>query len=136
MVASSRIFAALLAGSLSCGGARTPSGAADRFVDKYYVESDQQAALGLSEGMARLRLEDELRLVGASRRGIAPGSHTAKVYYDRKRLDGQGGTRTAEYALHIKPQGGTPIEKEAHLELRQQADGTWRVSRFNETSAR
>jgi hypothetical protein len=135
-VTSPRLFAALLASLLSCGDTKTPAGAADRFVDKYYVESDQQAALALSEGMARMRLENELRLVGTSRRGLLPGSHAAKVYYDRKRLEGRGATRTADYALHIKPQGGSPIEQEAHLELRVQPDGTWRVSRFNEGSPR
>src|SRR5438132_8646280 len=96
---SPRLLALLSVTALSCAGTKDPSGVADRFVDKYYVEADQQAALPLSEGMARMRLENEIRLVGSSRRGIAQGSHAAKVYYDRKRLDGQGPTRTAEYAL-------------------------------------
>jgi hypothetical protein len=126
---------ALLLSAFACGSMKSPAGVADRFMDKYYVESDQQGALPLADGVARLRLESELRLVGAARRGVAPGSLTARVYYKRKALSGQGDKRQAEYALQIKPQGGSDIQRDAHLELAQQPDGTWRVTRFSETSS-
>ena len=118
----------------ACGGMKDPGSVADKFVDKYYVESDQQAALPLADGVARLRLEAELRLVGGARRGVAPGALAAKVYYKRKALQGDGTRRQADYALQIKPQGGADILRDAHLELAQQPDGTWRVSRFSETT--
>lgn len=132
----SRLALAALALSLSCSSARNAASVADKFVDKYYVESDQQAALRLADGLARVRLDAEVTLVGASRRGVQPGALTAKVFYDRKRLDGDGPKRTAVYALHIKPQGGPGIEKEAHLDLEQAADGSWRIVRFSETTPR
>jgi hypothetical protein len=121
---------------LACASPRSPEGAADRFVDKYYVESDQQAALPLAEGRAKRRLEEELKLVAGSRRGVAPGSLAARVYYERRRIDDHGLIRSAEYVLHIKPQGGPQIDREAHLELKAQPDGSWRISNFNETGAR
>ena len=120
----------------SCGSMKSPSGVADKFVDKYYVESDQQAALLLADGLAKVRLEAELKLIGASRRGVEPGLLAAKVYYDRQALEGEGGRRGADYALHIKPQGGAAIERKAHLDLEQKPDGSWRVVRFSETTPR
>jgi hypothetical protein len=121
---------------LACGSLTNPGGVADRFVDKYYVESDQQAALPLTDGVARLRLQSELLLVGASRRGIAPGSHAAKVFYNRKALAAEASSATADYALTIKPQGGSDLLRDAHVELQRQPDGTWRVVRFSETTPR
>jgi len=132
---STSLLVAVLAVA-ACGSMKSPSGVADKFVDKYYVESDQQAALQLADGLAKVRLEAELKLVGVSRRGVEPGLLSAKVYYDRASLEGEGGRRGADYALHIKPQGGAAIERKAHLDLEQKPDGSWRVVRFSETTPR
>jgi hypothetical protein len=56
-----------------------------------------------------------------------------RVYWSRKSLEGEGPKRSAEYELDIRPQGGGEIQRGAHLELEEQRDGTWRVSRFSET---
>ena len=136
-VALSRAAFFSLALLAACGSMSSPGGVADKFVDKYYVEADQAAALPLADGVAALRLKSELQLVGDSRRGIAQGTHAARVFYQRTRLSGEGASREADYALHIKPQGTTgEIVRDAHLELAQQKDGTWRVTRFSETTPR
>jgi len=44
---------------------------ADKFVDRYYVESDQDGALPLTTGVASMRLNDELKLTRESRQGNA-----------------------------------------------------------------
>ena len=132
-----RALLACVATLLACGSMGSPSGVADKFVDKYYVEADQAAALLLADGVAALRLKSELGLVGDSRRGIAQGTHAARVFYQRTRLAGDGAARQADYSLRIRPQGTTgEIVRDAHLELAQQKDGTWRVTRFSETTPR
>ena len=90
--------------------------------------------MAFASGVAALRLKDELRLTAEAR---APGgqypSRQVRVYYTRTALAGNGAERTADYKLDIRPQGGGSLEREAHLTLAREQDGTWRVVRFNET---
>ena len=126
--------AVLFALVAACGGMKDPASVADRFVDRYYVESDQQGALAFTAGVATLRLEDELGLAAEGRRPGNPlPSRQVRVYYTRSGLLGSGAERSADYKLEIKPQGGGQLQREAHLDLLQQSDGTWRVVRFHET---
>jgi hypothetical protein len=113
---------------------KDPGSVADKFVDRYYVESDQQGAMKFAAGVATLRLQDELRLTAAARApGVPYPSRQVRVYYTREGLAGAGAERTADYKLDIRPQGGGTLQREAHLTLQRQQDGTWRVVRFNET---
>ena len=126
--------AAALALVFACGGMKDPASVADKFVDRYYVESDQQGALQFTAGVATLRLEDELRLSAEGRRTGNPlQSRQVRVYYTRAALSGSGAERTADYQLDIRPQGGGELQRDAHLTLSRQSDGTWRVVRFHET---
>jgi hypothetical protein len=123
----------LLAG---CGERMKDAGSvADRFVDRYYVESDQASAMALSSGVASLRLRDELKLANEGRGGGALRDlRQVRVYYQRGAITGKGDARSAVYRLDIRPQGGGALSREAHLELVRLADGTWRVARFSETN--
>ncbi|HYZ87720.1 MAG TPA: hypothetical protein VE620_00345 [Myxococcales bacterium] len=126
--------AAALALLIACGGMKDPGSVADKFVDRYYVESDQQGAMPFAAGVAALRLQDELRLTREARApGVPYPSRQVRVYYTRSALTGDGAERTAEYKLDIRPQGGGKLQREAHLTLARQQDGTWRVVRFHET---
>src|SRR5690349_4744411 len=60
------LFAAI---AVACGSMKDPGTVADKFVDKYYVESDQQSALQYTTGVASMRLKDELGLTAEARRG-------------------------------------------------------------------
>jgi hypothetical protein len=114
-------------------GRANPGTVADRFVDKYYVESDQQGALEYAGGVAALKLRDELKLAAEGRRpGMDMVSRQIRVYYRREGLSGEGDLRRADYHLDIRPQGGGELKREAHLELQRGPDG-WRVVRFHET---
>lgn len=123
--------------AIACGGMKDAGSVADKFVDRYYVESDQQSALPLTTGVATLRLEDELKLTKEARQGN-PGMQLrpVRVYYSRKSLTGDGAAREADYELDIRPQGGGELQRGAHLTLARQQDGTWRVSGFSETQPR
>lgn len=118
----------------ACGGMKDPGSVADKFVDKYYVESDQDSALPFTAGVARMHLKDELALTAEARRGQTEGPmRQVRVYYRRTSLKGDGAGREAEYELDIRPQGGGKLQREAHLKLSQQPDGTWRVADFSES---
>jgi len=128
---------ALAAVLAACGGMKDPASVADKFVDRYYVESDQDSALPLTTGVAALRLQDEMKLVAEARRGQSGMPlRQVRVYYTRKALAGGGSEREADYELDIRPQGGGELQRGAHLELQQQGDGTWRVARFSESQPR
>ena len=121
----------------ACGGMKDAGSVADKFVDRYYVESDQQSALPLTTGVASMRLKDELKLTREGRQGN-PGMQLrpVRVYYSRKSLAGDGPAREADYELDIRPQGGGDLQRGAHLSLRREPDGTWRVASFSETQPR
>jgi hypothetical protein len=124
----------LLGLALACSrGRANPGAVADRFVDKYYVESDQQGALEYAGGVAALKLRDELKLAAEGRRpGMDMISRQIRVYYRRDSLSGEGDLRRVDYHLDIRPQGGGELKRDAHLELQRGPDG-WRVVRFHET---
>ena len=129
------VAVALLLGA--CGGMKDAGSVADKFVDRYYVESDQDGALPLTTGVASMRLNDELKLTRESRQGNAGMQlRPVRVYYQRKSFIGDGGEREADYELDIRPQGGGEMQRGAHLVLARQQDGTWRVSRFSESQPR
>ena len=120
--------------ALACGGMKDPASVADKFVDKYYVESDQQSALQYTTGVASMRLKDELALTAEARRGNSGMTlRQVRVYYSRKGAQGEGNERTFDYELDIRPQGGGNLERDAHVKLAKEADGTWRVADFHET---
>jgi len=123
----------LLAG---CGEKMKDAGSvADRFVDRYYVESDQASAMALTSGVASLRLRDELKLADEGRGGGALRDlRQVRVYYKRGSMEGKGDASNVVYRLDIRPQGGGSLSRDARLELVRLADGTWRVSRFSETN--
>ena len=120
----------------ACGGMKDPASVADKFVDKYYVESDQDRALEFTTGIATMRLKDELKLTAEARGGQGTAGmqvRPERVYYKREKLAGSGAKRSADYDLDIRPQGGGDLQRTAHVDLVQQKDGSWRVSNFSET---
>ena len=130
-----KAFSAVLLILTACGGMKDPASVADMFVDKYYVESDQERALPFTSGVAQMHLKDELRLTAEARGGQSAGMQVrqVRVYYTRKALQGDGPGREADYELDIRPQGGGDLQRRAHLRLAREPDGTWRVADFSET---
>jgi len=132
-----QIGAAALLVFAACGGMKDAGSVANKFVDHYYVEADQDSALPLTTGIATMRLEEELKLTKEARQGN-PGMQLrpVRVYYTRKGLTGSGTSREVDYELDIRPQGGGDLQRGAHITLAQQPDGTWRVSNFSESQPR
>src|SRR3954462_12698684 len=95
---------------LACGGPKDPGSVANRFVDRYYVESDQDGALPLTTGVASMRLRDELKLTREGRQGNAGMQlRPVRVYYTRKGLTGDGARREADYELDSRPKSAGDI---------------------------
>src|SRR2546423_9370058 len=92
---------------LACGGNKDAASVADKFVDRYYVESDQDSALPLTTGVASMRLKEELKLTREARMGNAGMQlRPVRVYYTRKSMSGGAAEREADYELDIRPHGG------------------------------
>jgi hypothetical protein len=119
----------------ACGGMKDPASVADNFVDKYYVESDQDRALPFTTGVATMRLHEELKLTAEARGGNTGGLQVRpeRVYYKRRGTGGAGDKRSFEYEIDIRPQGGGNLQRIAKVDLAKQGDGSWRVSDFSET---
>ena len=103
MSRAAKTFAVLLV-MAACGGMKDPASVADSFVDKYYVESDQDRALPLTTGIATMRLKDELNLTAEARRGSTGGMQVRpeRVYYKRRALDGASLESTAILSYAVK----------------------------------
>src|SRR3954449_7989930 len=102
----------LVAALIACGGMKDPGSVADKFVDKYYVESDQDGALPFTTGVAAMHLKDELKLTREARMGqTGMPLRQVRVYYTRKALTGDGVEREADYELDIRPQGGGELQR-------------------------
>jgi hypothetical protein len=130
------LVVAAFGGTAGCRGMKDPASVADNFVDKYYVESDQDRALQFTTGIATMRLKDELKLTAEARGGRGTAGmqvRPERVYYKRGKVAGSGQKRSADYDLDIRPQGGGDLQRSAHVDLVQEQDGSWRVSNFSET---
>jgi hypothetical protein len=115
--------------ALACSQTSSASKVADRFVDYYFVEIDQEKALPLTTATARVKLEEELRQVKTVRdSGYVPSQAKASVYYERTYLRQEGTSARAIYDITIKA-GSTEDYRHVLVSL-SATHGTWRVSSF------
>jgi hypothetical protein len=106
---------------------RSPHATAKAFVDRFFVESNQRAALPLTEGVARAKLEEELRLLGDQ-----PASTSAerpRVYYRQISEQTQDDGMAFYFRLTVVVIGEQPIEPELIVRVRPNGD-QWRVSNY------
>lgn len=110
--------------------ATTARGSAERFLDAHYVRIDLPAALELTGGLARQKVEDELRLVAGQ--VIDDSTRKPTVHYSllEERPDG-------ERAVSYLYRGSITLEDADGFERRwlvtvRQGEGGWRVTNFEE----
>jgi hypothetical protein len=98
-----RLLAPLGLVVLACAP-RSPQAVGDKFVDYYVVEMDQGRALPLTAGLAREKLERELRDVAAIRRqlGSIPADARPDTYYHRVGERDEGGRHVLTYDVTLK----------------------------------
>jgi hypothetical protein len=130
-----RRHAALLlaVGLAGCFSEKSPRDVARRFLDKYYLEIDQHAALLLCDGSAAARIKAEIAdLDQARREGLESSPSHPRMYY--KPLDERPATapdqRELDYELTIDSQG-VMLRKRVNLMLKSEG-GSWKVVNFAE----
>jgi hypothetical protein len=116
-----------------CWSDRSPRDVAHRFLDKYYLEIDQQAALQLCVGSASGRIKAEIADLDAARReGLDASPSHPRMYY--RQLADQPvtapGEREQQYDLTIDSQG-VMLHKRIDLVLKEDG-GRWRIANFAE----
>ena len=126
-------FALALVLVTGCWSDRSPRDVARRFLDKYYLEIDQRAALQLCEGAASSRIKNEIAdLEVARREGLETSPSHPRMYYQQlaERPDPAPGERELEYELTIDSQG-VQLRKRVNLRLKDEG-GRWRIFNFAE----
>jgi len=110
--------------------ANTPRGTAERFLDAHYVRIDLPAALEFTSGVARQKVENELRLVQGQ--AIDETTRKPRVHY-RLLEEHPDGAAAVRYLYR----GSIAIEDADRLERRwlvtvRFAEGSWRVTNYEE----
>lgn len=110
--------------------ASTPRGTAERFLDAHYVRIDLPAALALTAGVARHKLEDELRLVEGQ--AIDEGTRKPVVHYRllEEHPAGEAGTSFV-YLGSIKVEDADSFERRWIVTVRREGEA-WRVTNWQE----
>jgi len=110
--------------------ADSPRGVAEGFLDAHYVTLDLTAAVAYTTGLARHKVEDELRLVGDQE--IDAGTLRPSVTYGMREERPEGEDRvTFLYDGKVKLEGGGSFEMSWLVNIRRQ-DGAWKVSNYKE----
>ena len=116
-------------GALALAGCtRGPEQVADRFVDLYFVETDQVRARQLASGLAGSKLDDEIKLVTEVRRTVDPEANKPTVFYVRRSMRVQGERANATYDITVQ-YGGDQTHKNAMVSLERIGDA-WRVANY------
>ena len=126
LLLSRRLLAAWFVLLGGCGDG--PGRVGDRFVDLYFVEIDQARARPITSGLARQKLDEELRLVAEVRRGVTPDRAKPTVYYRRRGADVAGDRARSTYEVRIR-HGSDESRRRVLLTL-ERSDGRWTVGNF------
>jgi len=101
--------------------------AARAFLDRYFVELNQKAALDLTEGVARAKIDDEIRRLA----GHEPSAQEerSRIYYRQVSRDTQDDGVAFRFRLTVVIPGDATVEPDVLVRVRT-TDGHWRVSNF------
>jgi hypothetical protein len=128
--AVSLALVALLVLAAACTSDDPARAAAERFVDRYYVEIDLPRALDESTGLARAKVEKEISLLV----GVAPPEEAMRPRIHYRFVEQQDPGRDRRgfvYELTISFDGGEQLQRRALVTVRED-EGTWRAVNFQE----
>ena len=110
--------------------ATTPRGAAERFLDAHYVRIDLPAALEVTSGLARHKVEDEIRLVQGQE--IDDSTRKPTVHY-RLLEEHPDGDHAVNYLFraNITVEDADGFERRWLVTVRREESG-WRVTNYQE----
>lgn len=121
------LLAAMLAGCTSDDPARA---AAERFVDRYYVEIDLARAHEEAVGLARAKVEREMKLL----EGVKPAEESSRPRVHYRFLEQQEPGRDRRgfvYELTISFEAGEQLQRKALVTVGEEA-GAWHAVNFQE----
>ncbi len=132
------LLAGMAAGALAAchgGQASSPRAAAEKFLDKYYVELAPSQALPLTSGTAQAQVREVMKLqVEAGPAGAAASAVRPRVYWERLGApQGGGATELLRYRLRIDS-GGVRMQREVAVRV-ERAGSEWKVTGFTEGEA-
>ena len=110
----------------------TPRGTAELFLDAHYVRIDLPGSLEFTTGVARQKVEDEIRLVAGQM--IDEATRKPRVHYRllEERPDGEQAVNYV-YRGRIAVEDADTFERRWLVTVRQEAQG-WRVTNYQELS--
>lgn len=126
-----RVLILLIYGLSACqSDPNSPQGVAERFLDAHYVTMDLQVAKTYCTGLARKRVEEEIRLTEGQ--AVDANTRRPKVYYSLLKETPRGDNRVSlQYEAKITVDGAGEFQKEFLLTLREEEEG-WRVMNYSE----
>lgn len=110
--------------------ASTPRGTAERFLDAHYVRIDLAAALPFTSGVARRKVEDELRLVQGQEIDETTRKPTVRYALLEEHPDGDATVRFV-YRGTILIEDADRLERRWMLTVRREGPG-WHVTNYEE----
>ena len=129
-----RAGAGLVVAARACGSRDGARRAADRFVDRYYVEIDLPRARELTTGLARAKIDQELELlqgIEAAESGARPSVHYR--FLERRKGDASGERTSMVYELSIHFEGGDEVVRRALVTVGRAAGSEeWQTENFSE----
>ncbi len=108
-------------------GPKTASGVADKFMDLYFIEFDQERLLPLTTGLAKGKIQAELRLVHQIRNDLGHAAAASKSDMRYRRISGEVTARDAQFSYAVTIRGAS--NRIVSLALHHN-DGAWRVGNF------
>ena len=120
---------------IGCSRSNSAEWVGGQFVQAYYVQIDQARALAFTSGLARERLQQELRQVTQLRRSGDLERARPQVSYTLTRTQPEGRQVLLIYDLTITPSQVAPILKKI-LIITERLGEEWKVINFTETDAR
>ena len=120
---------------MGCSPSNSAEGVGGQFLQAYYVQIDQARALEFTTGLARERMQEELRQVTQLRRSSSLEHARPQVSYTLARTQREGRQVLLIYDLTVTPPQVAPILKKI-LIITEQLGEEWKVINFTETDAR
>ena len=108
----------------------SPRGTAERFLDAYYVQIDLRAALPLTSGLARQKVEQSIALTQGQPIDATTRKPTVRYRLLEERPDGETAIHFV-YLGRITVEGADDFERRWLVTVRRETDG-WRVTNYQE----
>lgn len=125
------LCAVLAMSAPACSHSDPARGGAERFVDAYYVEIDLPRARDEAVGLARAKVDDELKLLTgqeAPEGGVRPTVHYRLV---EAQGEGERDRRGFVFELSIHTDSGDELTRRVLVTVREEG-GAWRAANFQE----